>query len=159
MPHLKDYVYSSRCPGLHSELTLTPCFLLECRCNGPLPNSIPGLWNQNRRIILHRLIVFVLFTEVIEAWWRIYAAVNLSSQVQTVACRLLWRQTIIEPLLAWSQLRPITWWRHQMETFSALLALCAGNSAVTVNSPQRPVTRNFDVFFDLRLNKRLNKQS
>ena len=28
-----------------------------------------------------------------------------------------------------------TWWRHQMETFSALLALCAGNSPVAVNYP------------------------
>ena len=28
-----------------------------------------------------------------------------------------------------------------------------------VNSPHRPVTRTFDVFFDLRLNKRLSKQS
>ena len=26
-----------------------------------------------------------------------------------------------------------TWWRNQMETFSALLALCAGNPPVTVN--------------------------
>ena len=26
------------------------------------------------------------------------------------------------------------WWRHQMETFSALLAICAGNSPVPVNS-------------------------
>ena len=53
-----------------------------------------------------------------------------------------------------------TWWRHQMETFSALLALCAGNSAVTGEFPsQRPVTRSFDVFFDLRLNKRFSKQS
>ena len=77
MPHFKDYVYSSRCPGLHSELTLTPRFLLESRCNGPLSNSIPDLWNQNRRVILHRLIVFVLFVEVIEAWWRMYAVVNL----------------------------------------------------------------------------------
>ena len=35
---------------------------------------------------------------------------------------------------------------------SALLALCAGNSPVTGEFPsQRPVTRNFDVFFDLRL--------
>ena len=52
------------------------------------------------------------------------------------------------------------WWRHQMETISALLALCAGNSPVTGEFPsQRPVTRNFDVFFDLRLNKRLSKQS
>ena len=53
-----------------------------------------------------------------------------------------------------------TWWRHQMETFSALLALCAGNSPVTGEFPsQRPVTRSFDVLFDLHLNKRLSKQS
>ena len=53
-----------------------------------------------------------------------------------------------------------SWWRHQMETFSALLAICAGNSPVTGEFPaQRPVTRSFDVFFDLRLNKRLSKLS
>ena len=47
-----------------------------------------------------------------------------------------------------------------METFSALLALCARNSPVTGEfRSQRPVTRSFDVFFDLRLNKRLSKQS
>ena len=40
-----------------------------------------------------------------------------------------------------------------METFSALLAICAGNSPVSGEFPaQRPVTRSFDVFFDLRLN-------
>ena len=42
---------------------------------------------------------------------------------------------------------------------SALLAICAGNSLVTGEFPaQRPVTRSFDVVFDLRLNKRLSKQ-
>ena len=47
-----------------------------------------------------------------------------------------------------------------MVTFSALLAFCAGNSPVTGEFPtQRPVTRSFDVFFDLCLNKRLCKQS
>ena len=52
------------------------------------------------------------------------------------------------------------WWRHQMETFSALLAICAGNSPVPGEfSTQRPVTRSFNVFFDRRLNKRLSKQS
>ena len=30
-----------------------------------------------------------------------------------------------------------SWWRHQMETFSALLALCAGNSPAPVNSPHK----------------------
>ena len=44
-----------------------------------------------------------------------------------------------------------TWWRHQTETFSAL--------PVTGEFPaQTPVTRRFDVFFDLCLNKRLSKQ-
>ena len=45
--------------------------------------------------------------------------------------------------------------------------LCAGNSPATAgNSPvtgefssHRPVTRGFDVFFDLRLNRQLSKQS
>ena len=52
------------------------------------------------------------------------------------------------------------WWSHQMETFSTLLAHFAGNSLVTGEFPsQRPVTRSFDVSFDLRLNKRLSKQA
>ena len=54
----------------------------------------------------------------------------------------------------------LSWWCNQMETFSALLPICAGNSPVTGEFPaQRPVTRSFDVFFDLRLNGRLSKQS
>ena len=54
----------------------------------------------------------------------------------------------------------VAWWRHQMETFSALLAICAGNSPVSGEFPaQRPVTRSFDVFFDLRLDWRLSKHS
>ena len=52
------------------------------------------------------------------------------------------------------------WWRHQKETFSASLAFCAGNSPVPGEfRSQTPVTRSFDVLFDLRLNKRLSKQS
>ena len=52
------------------------------------------------------------------------------------------------------------WWRHRVVTFSVLLALCAGNSPVNGEFPlQRPVTRSFDIFFDLRLNKRLSKRS
>ena len=46
-----------------------------------------------------------------------------------------------------------------MGTFSSLLANCAGNSPVTGEFPaQRPVTRGFDVLFELCLNKRLRKQ-
>ena len=47
-----------------------------------------------------------------------------------------------------------------METFSALLAICAGNSPVSGEFPaQRPVTGSFDIIFDVHLNKQLSKQS
>ena len=52
----------------------------------------------------------------------------------------------------------IPWWRNQIEAFSALLAICAGNWPVTGEFPsQRLVTRSFDVFLVLHLNKRLSK--
>ena len=51
------------------------------------------------------------------------------------------------------------WWRHQRRTFSEWLALCTGNLLVTGEFPsQNPVTRNFDVFFDMRLNQQWSKQ-
>ena len=57
------------------------------------------------------------------------------------------------------QIKSYSWWRHQMETFSTLLAICVGNSPVRGEFPaQWPVTLSFDVFFDLRLNKRLRTQ-
>ena len=44
------------------------------------------------------------------------------------------------------------WWRHQMEAFSVLPALCEGNPPVTDGFlSQGPVTLSFDVFFHLRL--------
>ena len=46
-------------------------------------------------------------------------------------------------------------WKH----FPRCWPFVRGIHRSTVNSPQRPVTRRFDVFFDLRLSKRLSKQS
>ena len=43
-------------------------------------------------------------------------------------------------------------------TFPALLVFCVGKSPVAVEFPaQIPVTRSFDVFFDLRLNQQMNE--
>ena len=65
-------------------------------------------------------------------------------------------ESILVWVMAWHR---IAWWCHQIETFSTVLALCVGNSLVTGQFPtQRPVTRSFDVFFDLHLNDRLSKQ-
>ena len=48
-----------------------------------------------------------------------------------------------------------TWWKK-----SRVTVICVRNSPVTGEFPtQMPVTRSFDVFFDLHLNKRLSKQS
>ena len=85
-------------------------------------------------------------------------------------CKLLCPSAIITWTQLWHGVRRVVstmaimmtsaWWRHQMETFSALLALCAVNTPVTGELPsQRPVSRSFDVFFDLQLNKRLSKLS
>ena len=66
-------------------------------------------------------------------------------------------------LIIWLKIygdRLTPWWHHNMETFSVLLAICGGNSPVPGEFPaQKPVTWSFDVFFDLRLNKWLSKQS
>ena len=51
-----------------------------------------------------------------------------------------------------------TLWRHQMETFSALLDLMRGIHRWPVTTPHRPAAQSFDVSFDLRLNQQLSKQ-
>ena len=58
----------------------------------------------------------------------------------------------------WNLVGSISWGSNQTETFSALLVLCEWNSGRRWIPPtQRPVTRSFDVFFDLRLNKHLER--
>ena len=68
------------------------------------------------------------------------------------------------PLCVWLYFRcqgcqATPWWRNHREWFSASLAFCEGNPPVTGAFPlQRPVTRSFDVFFDLRLSKQSIRQ-
>ena len=51
----------------------------------------------------------------------------------------------------------LSWWRHQMETFFRITGPLCGEFPGPGEFPtQRPVTRSFDVFFDLRLDKRLS---
>ena len=54
----------------------------------------------------------------------------------------------------------LAWWCHKMGTLSTLVIFCEGNPPVNSGFPsQKLVTRDFDVFFHLRRNKRLNIQS
>ena len=53
---------------------------------------------------------------------------------------------IIMVVWQWSLSYDASWWRHQMEAFSASLVLCVGNSPVTVNSPYKGQWRGALVF-------------
>ena len=84
-------------------------------------------------------------------------------QFEPLLCRFLLTKhhnmSTLFPNTENSQVVQIPWWRHQMETVSALLAICAGNPPVNGEFPaQRQVTGSFDDFFDPRLNKHLSKQ-
>ena len=84
-----------------------------------------------------------------------FRSTDVISELNVVRC--VFRRLVKRRL--WTQYG-CSWWRHQMKTFSELRAICAGNSPVPGEFPaQKPVTRSFDVFFDLRPNKRLSKQS
>ena len=66
-----------------------------------------------------------------------------------------WFRPLLEP----------KWWHGMITSLNGNIFcvsghLCAGNFPITGKFPlQRPGTRGFDIFFDLRLNKRLSKQS
>ena len=51
------------------------------------------------------------------------------------------------------------WWRHQMKTFTRYWPFVWGIHRSPVISPHKGKWRGFDIFFDLRLNRRLSKQS
>ena len=81
--------------------------------------------------------------------WNFSARLGLASRSDSMSFIIIGSGNLYQP-----------WWRHQIETVYTLLTICVGNSPVSGEFPaQRPVTRSFDVFFDLCLNKRLNKQS
>ena len=76
-----------------------------------------------------------------QVFFFIYFFINLHFSQVMVKCKQSVSHELVELML---------WWRHQMETFSALLALCAGNSPVTGEfSLHRSLMRSFDVFFHL----------
>ena len=100
----------------------------------------------------HGSITFIRRLNVI-LYWLVFAQYKYNSgyifYIATTTNIILDKPNI---MASYDLRRHVTWWRHQMETLSALLAICAGNSPVTGEfQEQRPVTRSCDVFFDLRL--------
>ena len=95
---------------------------------------------------LNQWFEFELYTPTLQVISAICYSVNMASHVHRQAS-------------TWTN-SDISGWRHQMETFAALLTLCEENTPFTGGFPSpRPVTRRFKFLFDLRLDKRLSKQS
>ena len=77
--------------------------------------------------------------------WRHVISNCITAQMKLFKCLMRNDKTTMHGLRWRTVMRSRSWWRHQMDIFSALLAICAGNSPVTGEFPsQRPVTRSFD---------------
>ena len=63
-----------------------------------------------------------------------------------------WRETDIRLMFTiWYKLCANSWWRHQMETFSVLLVICAAIHRSPVNSPHKGQWRQGALMFSLIL--------
>ena len=118
---------------------------------------MPNVWLIQNKAILNESLIQHSMLMVLCHYMIIRMSMNyllINDHVLTFTARRIFLQHTLPVAISNPQ-----WWRHQMKTFSALLAICTGNSPVTGEFPaQSPVTRCFDVFFDLSLNKRLSKQ-
>ena len=76
-------------------------------------------------------------------WYREFFVLVISRKAGSPACYL---SQPIRRTRAHCGAVPIPWWRHQMETSSALMAPCEGNPPVTAGfSSQGIATQNFNV--------------
>ena len=122
----------------------------------PRKNSARSLYFQTRNINASAAVYCFRRHSFLHLKALVLLQVSIFSHIKTCDSRCSVQMTFVRRS---SVIKRLSWWRYQMETFSALLAICAGNSPVPGEFPaQRPVTRSFDDFFDLHPNKRLSKQ-
>ena len=89
---------------------------------------IGSLWTNFNEIEIHTFSLKNAFNYVV---WKMATILSRPQCVNSFASG-----RCFEKCNLWTHVM-YPWWRHQMETFSALLALCAGNSPVPVNSPHK----------------------
>ena len=148
---LSVWTYSTIKQTVVSPVVGNDMTLMWCHCGD---GSSQGISNHDIDVLLPASMPDRLnFDMRCRLWVQIWLVLLANVTLYSISCSS-WGDCVVTIIR--------TWWCHQMETFSALLAIRAGIhwSPVTREFPaQRPVTRSFDVFFDLRLNKRLSKQS
>ena len=120
-----------------SKKTSKPALLVRCEWNPPVTGGFPSQRVSNAESVS-------MLWRHYELWFFVSGLINVPAswvQLSAVMTSLL----IVVAADSGKKTSKITsssftaypWWRHQMETFSALLALCVGNSPVPVNSPHK----------------------
>ena len=160
----KVYFVSSK-PDLYSNLFFAVLYVISC--------YIGSYWKETTLYkvltIWYKMLHGIVFSPNIEAWTKWLIFCQWLFLMLFIERRYLCLDTNIS--LQFAPSGPVDneqcWFRcvgvmmkSSNGKFSALLAICAGNSPVPGEFPtQRPVKRSFDVFFDLLLNKRWSKHS
>ena len=154
-------------PG-HDDVTKLkhfPAWLALCAGNSPVSVNSPhkGQWRGS--------LMFSLICVWINGWVNNreagnlrrhcghYGVIVMNSNITYITQNCTCPSTADSHWLAWGA-ETKSWWRHQMETFSALLAICAGNSPVPENSPHKGQWRGALMFSLIcAWIKRLSKQT
>ena len=119
-------VYSTVHPGADQRKHQSSASLAFVRGIHRRPVNSPHKWPVTRKMFpFDDVIMDHLALSVPANTWYHNQVIHLPTALYTVKHHLTCKWMIA------------SWWRHQMETFSALLALCAGNSPVPVNSPHK----------------------
>ena len=113
--------------------------------------SKPAIWSRLDQCLAPSRRHAIIWTNVGLGYWRMCASLGLSAFNSVVIS--------VDTIFAYA-VHPTTWWRHQMETFPRYWPFVRGIQRWPVNSPHKGQWRGaLMFFFDLRLNKRLSKQS
>ena len=79
-------------------------------------------------LVYYKYVDQTLFNHDVTIHWRIIGTMGAQ-------CWLIWRNEYLLLTTPYrkvaTRLNPFPWWRHKMETFSALMVFCAGNSPLT----------------------------
>ena len=133
------------CPTADQTKHQSSALLALCEGNPPVTGGFPSQRVSN--------------AENVSFWWR-HRGANLLDNFNAMEDTMNKYVPMCKFLITFAQRPEHILLHDDVIKFSALLAICVGISPVPGEFPvQRAVTRSFDVFFDLHLNKRLSKQS
>ena len=121
-----------------------------------------GIVRVRKPILVHgvgffRSGIFLSFSKLSNNWLPIEYRVHIWHVSPQLSCASVCFCKMIN--ISHGKFPPMVWWRHQMETIVALLALCEGSHRSPMDSPHKSQWRGAFMFFYLRPNKRLSKQS